>query len=213
VHVIVFSDFQCPVCRRVGNATEQIPEEFPGDVRLEFRQLALAMHANAENAAVASLAAHRQGRFWAMHDLLFANQGALDPASLATYAKQAGLDMRRYEKDYADPALRKRVRDESALATKLGAEGTPAFMVNGHLTVGWASWVGFRGEVEQELKAVNALLAKGTKLADVHALRARQAITDDNVYRAYKAGIIDPLAKAAPRAGSAPRPGRQASRP
>ncbi|HUK62814.1 MAG TPA: DsbA family protein, partial [Dongiaceae bacterium] len=47
VYVLVFSDFQCPVCKRVVDATEQIPEEWPGEVRVEYRQLALAMHPNA----------------------------------------------------------------------------------------------------------------------------------------------------------------------
>ncbi len=198
VLVIVYSDFQCPVCRRVTAATEQIAEEWPGEVRVEFRQLPLAMHRNAENAAVASLAAHRQGKFWPMHALLFANQGALDPDSLRTYARQLGLDMKRYEKDYTDPALRRRVWEEAALATRLGGTSTPSFLINGKLSVGWGSWIGFRSYVEQELKAVNEILATGTKLRDVHTLRARSAIQDDAAFAAYKAAVIDPLAGAKP---------------
>ncbi len=196
VVVIVFSDFQCPVCGRCTDATHQIAEEWPGDVRVEFLQLALAMHSNAQNAAVAALAAQRQGKFWQMHDLLFAHQDALDEASLAGYAAKAGCDPKRYQKDYADPALRKRVADEVAFANVLGARATPAFVVNGALSVGWGSWMAFRSQVEQERSTVNALLAKGTKLADVHALRARENLKDDAAFKAYKAAIIDPLAKA-----------------
>lgn len=196
VHVVVYSDFQCPVCTRVTAATHQIAEEWPGEVRLEFRQLALAMHPNAENAAVAALAAHRQGKFWAMHDVLFAHQAALDPDKLADYAREAGLDMKRYAKDYADPALRERVRKESALAERLGANGTPTFVINGKVSSGWASWHAFRRQVEDELNAVNALLASGVKPAEVHARRAREALADDGAFDAYKAAVIDPLAKA-----------------
>lgn len=196
VHVIVFSDFQCPVCRRVTAATAQIAEEWPGEVRVEFRQLPLTIHHNAENAAAASLAAHRQGQFWAMHDLLFANQSALDTESLHAYARQLGLDMKRFEKDYADPALRRRIRKEAALADRLSATSTPSFLINGKLHVGWGSWNGFRSYVEQELKAANELLATGTKLGDVHALRARAAIQDDAAFDAYKADVIEPLVKA-----------------
>ena len=115
----MFSDFQCPVCRRITDATHQIPEEWPGDVRVEFRNLPLKMHANAENAAVAAMAAHRQGKFWEMHDMLFANQQALDQASLEGYAQKLGLDMARWKKDVADPALRMRVHEDAALAEKL----------------------------------------------------------------------------------------------
>jgi protein-disulfide isomerase len=196
VLVIVYSDFQCPVCRRVTAATEQTAEEWPGEVRVEFRQLPLTMHRNAKNAAVASLAAHRQGKFWPMHDLLFANQGALDPDSLRAYAQQLGLDMKRYDKDYADPALRRQVQAEAALANRLGGTSTPSFLINGKLYVGWGSWMGFRNYVDQELKAVNEILATGTKLRDVHAVRARAAIRDDAAFEAYKAAVIEPLARA-----------------
>ena len=196
VYVVVFSDFECPVCRRITDATHQIPEEWPGEVRVEFRQLALAMHPHAQDAAVAALAAHRQGKFWEMHDLLFANQNALDEASLASDAERIGLDMKRYRKDYADPALRKRVADDVALGGTLGARGTPAFAVNGTLSVGWGSWNAFRHQVDQERTAVNALLAKGTKLADVHAVRAKEHLTDPAAFKAYKSAVIDPLAAA-----------------
>src|SRR5215510_6382413 len=155
VLVTVYSDFQCPVCARATDATHQISEEWPGQVRVEFRQHPLAMHANAENAAVASLAAHRQGKFWEYHDTLFAHQAALDAASLETYAREVGLDLTRFRKDYADPALRTRAREEGALADRLGATGTPAFLVNGRLSVGWGSWQSFRAQVEQELAAAD----------------------------------------------------------
>jgi len=197
VVVVVMSDFQCPVCRRITDATHQIPEDFPGDVRVEFWNLALAMHQHAEDAAVAALAAQRQGKFWEMHDLLFANQGALDADAVAGYAQQAGVDMTRWKKDVADPALRKRVQHEVEVAGTLGARATPAFLVNGKLSVGWGSWLAFRHEVEQELAAANAAIAKGTKLADVHAARAKANITDPAAFGAYKTAFIDPLAKAA----------------
>lgn len=191
VVVVVYSDFQCPVCRRITDATYQIAEEWPGEVRVEFRQLALVSHRDAAPAAVAALAAHRQGRFWEMHDLLFANQAALDQASLEGYAQRLGLDLERFRKDVADPALRARIEEESALAGRLGARATPAFLVNGKLGVGWASWMAFRSQVEQERKAVDALLAGGTPLAEVHAARARQNITDPALLQAYQRAVVD----------------------
>jgi protein-disulfide isomerase len=191
VRVLVFSDFQCPVCGRIPAATHQIAEEFPGEVRLEFHQMALKMHRNAENAAVAALAAHRQGKFWEMHDLLFKNQGALDEASLPGYARQLGLDMKKFDKDYADPALRKRAQDERKVGEDLGGDGTPAIFINGKANVGWASWGALRSQVETELGAANALIGKGTKLADVEAARAKANLEDAAKFKVYKAGIID----------------------
>jgi protein-disulfide isomerase len=201
VLVVVFSDFQCPVCRRITDATHQIAEEWPGDVRVEFHNLPLKMHANAENAAVAALAAHRQGKFWEMHDLLFANQQALDPASLEADAQKLGLDLARFKKDVADPTLRARVRADAALAERLGATATPAFLVNGALNVGWGSWFAFRTVVEKERATVNDLLAKGTKPGAVLALRAQAALPDPAAFAAYEKGILAPLAAAGRRTG------------
>src|SRR5258706_10747083 len=99
VIVVIFSDFQCPVCRRTADATQQIAEEFPGEVRVEFWQHPLANHRQSEGAAVASLAAQQQGKFWEYHDEVFRNQNAIDPASLARYAEQLGLDMLRFKRD------------------------------------------------------------------------------------------------------------------
>ena len=202
VVVIVYSDFQCPVCARVTDATHQIPEEWPGEVRVEFRQHPLAMHANAANAAVASLAAHRQGKFWEMHDVLFAHQAALDPESLATYAGEIGLDLPRFRHDFGDPDLRSRVTQEGALADQLGATGTPAFLINGRLQVGWGSWNGFRSQVQQELAVVNELLAKGTKLTAVHELRARALAKDAAAFQAYKKAVIDSRAQGVRRSAT-----------
>ena len=193
VHVVVYSDFQCPVCRRAVEATHQIAEVVPG-ARVEFRQHALAMHKNAEIAAIASLAAHRQGKFWKMHDILFQNQSALDSLSLETYAQQIGLDMARYKKDIADPALKARVKAEGKVAESLGARGTPAFVVNGKLQVGWGSWQGFRGMVQRELSKVDEMLKSGTKLKDVFAVRAKEIMAPKD-YKIYKAGVIDQVSK------------------
>lgn len=185
VVVVVFSDFQCPVCRRTADATVQIPEEFPGEVRVEFWQHALASHGNAANAAVASLAAQRQGQFWEYHDQLFRNQSAIDPASLARYAEQLELDMDQFNKDCADPALRARVDSEGAFAERFGATSTPAFMVNGSVHIGWGSWMGFRSDVERELAAARKLEAEGMPIERIAGTRAQAQIADATLLAAY----------------------------
>jgi protein-disulfide isomerase len=198
VLVLVLSDFQCPVCRRSADATQQIVEEFPGEVRAEFWQHALPMHPNAQNAAVASLAAQRQGKFWEYHDALFRNQNALDPASLAHYAEDLGLDVERFKSDYEDPVLRERVKSESAFAETFGAAGTPAFLINGKLYVGWGSWSSFRGNVERELAEARKVEAQGTPLAQVAETRARALITDPEQLQAYVSSVLptdEPVSK------------------
>ena len=186
VLVIVFSDFQCPVCRRSADATDQIAEEFPGEVRVEFWQHALASHAGAENAAVASLAAQRQGMFWEYHDEVFRNQSAIDPASLVRYAEELGLNMDQFNKDYADAELRVRVKAEGAFAEQFGAASTPAFMINGKVHVGWGSWSGFRGDVERELVEARKLEAQGITVEQIAEQRARAVLEDAVLFGAYR---------------------------
>jgi protein-disulfide isomerase len=200
VIVLVFSDFQCPVCKRCADATQQIAEEFPGEVRLEFWQHALSTHGSAENAAVASLAAQRQGSFWEYHDVLFRNQSALDAASLARYAEQLGLDVDRFNKDCADPKLRARVKAEGAFAEQLGATSTPSFVINGKLHIGWGSWAGFRSDVERELAESMKLAAQGVPLEQLAEKRARALIADDTLFDAYEEKVL--------RAASDPPPAR-----
>ena len=190
VVVVVFSDFQCPVCRRSADATDQIAEEFPGDVRVEFWQHPLPMHANAENAAVASLAAHRQGKFWEFHDATFRNQSTLDYASLVRNAEVVGLDMEQFQLDYNDPLLRERVKAEAATAEKFEARSTPAFMVNGKINVGWGSWGGFRSDVERELSQAKGLEAQGAPVGEIAERRAQAQIPDAALFAVYREQVL-----------------------
>ena len=190
VLVTVFSDFQCPVCRRSADATQQIAEEFPGEVRVEFWQLPLASHAHAEDAAVASLAAQRQGKFWEYHDEVFRNQAALDPASLARYAEQIGLDVARFNRDCAAPELRARAKSEAAAADRLGAQNTPSFLLNGKLRTGWGSWAGFRGDVLRELVLARTLEDQGTPIERIVDQRAQAQLDDPKLLAAYRELVL-----------------------
>jgi len=201
VVVLVFSDFQCPVCRRSADATDQIAEEFPGEVRVEFWQHPLTTHANAENAAVASLAAQRQGKFWEYHDELFRNQSAIDPDSLARYAEQLGMDGARFKSDYADPQLRARVKSEAATAETFGAKNTPAFMVNGKLKTGWGSWYAFRADVERELAETKKLEEQGAVGAPVAERRAETQLANAELFHLYREQVLRPAPEVAQDAG------------
>jgi protein-disulfide isomerase len=190
VLVVVFSDFQCPVCRRCADATQQIAEEFPGEVRVAFWQHALPTHARAVDAAVASLAAQRQGKFWEYHDQLFRNQSALDLASLEGHAEAVGLDVVAFRNDIQDASLRERVAAEGAVAEALGATGTPGLLINGRLRVGWGSWTQFRAEVERELSEARRLESEGTPPVDIGAARARALIADPEKLNIYLERVL-----------------------
>jgi hypothetical protein len=123
--------------------------------------------------AKASVAAFRQGKFWEFHDRLFQNQRASDPADLERLAQELGLDMDKFKADMADPEVEKALRSEQAAAENIGARGTPAFLINGRLQVGWGSAAGIGSMVKRELGEVKKLLEGGTKLDEALAKRAQ----------------------------------------
>lgn len=169
VKVVVFSDFQCPVCRRAAEPVKHLEREFEGDVQVIWKHNALTTHRNAEPAAIAAAAAQRQGKFWEYHDVLFENSRSLESSDLLAYAAQIGLDVARFEKDIADPKIKDQIAYERALAESLEARGTPSFFINGQKSVGWGSYFGIRSQVARALTQAKQKVAEGTPRAEVAA--------------------------------------------
>jgi protein-disulfide isomerase len=105
----------------------------PDKVRVVFKQLPLRMHNMAQPAALASLAAREQGKFWPMHDLLFANFNQLSEEKIRALAKEAGLDLARFDKDRKTQKLLDEVQRDQALGQQAGVQGTPTVFLNGKL--------------------------------------------------------------------------------
>lgn len=161
VHVVLFTDFQCPVCRRAAEPVKLLARRFPDDVRVVVKHAASPLHPRAPDAAAASLAAFRQGAFWAFYDQTFVDPRRLENADLLATAERLGLDLGRFRADMASEAVREQVRYETALASRLDAAGTPSFVVNGVVQRGWGSYLGLERLVERELGRARALLAEG----------------------------------------------------
>lgn len=133
VTVVVFADFQCPLCKREAPELRAAIEGQRGRAKLVFKHFPLfEHHPRAEAAATAAEAAHLQGKFWEMHDLLFANQEALEDADLLGYAGQiAGLDVKQWQADVASEAVKATVAADRANGETLDLPGTPTVYVNG----------------------------------------------------------------------------------
>jgi len=152
VTIVEWSDFQCPFCKRVTPTLAQIEKEYGDKVRIAFKHLPLSIHSQAPQAHAASEAAHRQGRFWEMHDRIFANQRDLSVETLNGYAREIGLDMDRYAKDVADPDVKKRIDDDLQQASKLGVSGTPSFFINGKYLSGAQPFPNFKRMIDAALE-------------------------------------------------------------
>jgi len=161
VLVIEMSDFQCPVCKRAYPPLKKLQKDFPKRVELVFKQLPLPMHKYALPGSLASMAAARQGKFWEYADILFTKWGRFEDDMLVGIARDLKLNIPRFKKDMADPMLKARAQTESAAGLAIGARGTPSFMINGKLQVGWASYQSVKYDVKREIKAVQALMAQG----------------------------------------------------
>jgi protein-disulfide isomerase len=131
VTVVAFSDFQCPFCSKAADVTRQLKAKYGEKIRFVFRNFPLPFHKNAESAAEASLAANAQGKFWEMHDKMFANQKRLDRDSLESYAKDLGLDMSKFRAALDSRDYENSVRADASLASEAVVRGTPTLFVNG----------------------------------------------------------------------------------
>lgn len=136
--LVFFTDYQCPVCPRAAREMERLVADFKGALRVEVRHNPLVMHPRAPDAAAAARAAQRQGKFWPYHEALLGS-GHYDRDTLLALAATVGLDRDRFLRDFEDPALRSEVAREAKQAEDAGAIGTPGFLINGHVEVGWAS--------------------------------------------------------------------------
>ena len=151
VTIIEWADFQCPYCGRVGPTLKQIMDEYEGDVRIVFKHLPLSFHDRAGPAHQAAEAAHRQGRFWEMHDLIFANQRSLTDEDFLRYAVEIGLDVDQFKADLDSPSVRDRVQEDLKVAQSLGVTGTPTFIINGKKLSGAQPFPAFQSMIDAEL--------------------------------------------------------------
>ena len=175
VTIVAWSDFQCPFCSRVVPTIKQIEDTYGDNVKIVFRNQPLPFHNNAKGAAEASMAANEQGKFWQMHDKMFANQQALDRASLERYAQEIGLDVGKFKAALDSGKFTKRVEEDSAAGMAVGANGTPTFFINGREFVGAQPFEAFKNMIDEEIKKADAMLAKGIKQQDLYAEFQKEA--------------------------------------
>jgi protein-disulfide isomerase len=154
VTIVEFSDFQCPFCVKAEETMQRVMKNYEGKVRLVYRDYPLPFHPQAEKAAEAAHCAGDQGKYWEMHEKLFANQKALEPTALKGYAKDLKLDAGKFDKclDSGDKA--KLVEANKKAGEQVGVTGTPAFFVNGVMLSGAQPFEEFKSVIDQELATV-----------------------------------------------------------
>ncbi len=131
ITLVEYGDFECPYCGQAESVIRELLAD-QGDLCYVWRHLPLTdVHPHAQLAAEAAEAAHKQGKFWPMHDLMLDHQDALTAKDLVRYAAEIGLDVERFVRDLRERAGAARVAADVDSADLSGVSGTPTFFING----------------------------------------------------------------------------------
>ena len=151
VTIIEFSDFQCPFCARVNPTLDRVRQTYGDRVKIVFKDYPLPNHPQAPKAAEAARCAGEQGKFWEMHDAMFANQRALEVPSLKQTARAIGLNGAAFDSCLDSAKYEATVRSGSELGDKFGVNSTPTLYVNGRPIVGAMPFENFKQIIDEEL--------------------------------------------------------------
>lgn len=130
VTLVVFSDFECPWCSKIEPVLAELLAQNRDTLRIVFKHLPLPMHQQAEPAALAAIAAQKQGKFWEMHDALF-QTATWTPSTIDETALRIGLNMEKFRADLNSQETRMQLAKDKSDAQAADVTATPSMFVNG----------------------------------------------------------------------------------
>jgi protein-disulfide isomerase len=137
ITIVEFFDYRCPFCMAALPWVQDLLRT-RHDVRFVFKEMPLSIHGQpALESTRASIAAMPQGRYWQFHQALMSFRGELTSARIDQLARQSGIDVARMRRAMNDEAITRLINENEGLAADLGANGTPAFLINGRLVSGF----------------------------------------------------------------------------
>jgi len=156
ITIVEFADFQCPFCSRVQPLLKNLLTKYKGKVKLAYLDFPLvAIHPHAQAAAGASRCALAQGKYWEMHDAIFADQSKLDETSLAKTAGGLGMDQNSFESCLNSGKYKKLVEKDFEAGSEAGVNATPTFFINGELLGGMQPDANFERIIERQLSVLD----------------------------------------------------------
>lgn len=153
VTLMEFGDYESTECAEANEVVKALLEAFPNDVKFVFRHFPLVkFHQKAHKAAEASLAAAQEGKFWEMHNELFANRYSLGVISLKSHARDAGVKSKKFLDELLNSHYGLYVQDDLHEGLDLGVTSIPAFFINGKRFAGEPTLPALKAAIEQELQ-------------------------------------------------------------
>jgi len=187
LEVIEFGDFECPGCGQFATITEpQIRTELvnTGKIRMRFMDYPLPMHRNTWDASLAAACANEQGKFWEMHDMLYANQDRWNGETttkprpiIAEMAKTLGLDMSKYGSCMDNETQRAKVQSHLLEAQRRNVNQTPTFIIGSQMIPGALPYDQFKKYVDDAMAKLPAGAAAGATKGDASAKPAADTAT------------------------------------
>jgi protein-disulfide isomerase len=171
VTIAIFSDYQCPFCKRAEETLKKVSETYGDKVRFVWKDQPLPNHPRAKPTANFALEARAQKGdkgFWEAHDKLFASAPKLEDADLERLAGELGLDVGKVKDAIAKEKYKAQIEADQAVADDLNAGSTPHFFINGRRLVGALPFEKFQAIVDEEIKKAEALTARGVAPARVY---------------------------------------------
>ena len=196
VTIVLFSEFQCPYCKRVEPTLEKLRTDYGDRLRIVWKDEPLPFHPRAIPAAhLARFARSQKGDagFWSVHDKLFDSQPKLEDADLEAVARAAGLDVGKAKLAIQNKQFAREIDADLALGDDMQASGTPHFFINGRRLVGAQPYDKFKSIIDEQIKKAEALVRGGVAKAAVY-----DAIIKDGK------GAPDPERKTVASTGTAP---------
>jgi protein-disulfide isomerase len=156
IKLVQFGDYQSEACGRAHEVVKTLLLKFPAVIRYNFRHFPLSkVNQFAMKAAEAAVSAAQEGKFWEMHDTLFANRRSLGTISLKGYAREVGITDKRFLDNLVNSTFSWQVRDDLLEGLKLGVREVPAFFINGHLFTGDPTMENLTRVIEQTIALNN----------------------------------------------------------
>lgn len=171
VTVVVFSDYECPYCKRAETTLDALRTKYGSKIRFVWKDAPLPFHANAEPAAQLAREAKAQkgdAGFWAAHDAIFASSPKLDRADLIEVAKAQGLSTKAVEAALDSHKHKSAIDSDGDVGDDFAVRGTPHFFINGRRLVGAQKQEKFEEIVDAEIAKAQALIASGTPASKVY---------------------------------------------
>ncbi|MBK6938065.1 MAG: thioredoxin domain-containing protein [Chitinophagaceae bacterium] len=169
VTLMEFGEYENEECARANEIVKQLLDEYDGKIRFQFRHFPLTLiHQRSLKASEAAVAAAQEGKFWEMHNELFANRRNLGTTSLKLYSKEAGVKSKKFLDDLVNGFYGWQVQDDIKEGHNLGIKEIPAFFVN-DVQVAKPTYTNLKA-------AIDAALKKGKRVAPAKktAIKSKQ---------------------------------------